>query len=338
MNKLFSLVLTLLLCIGTLTVIAQVVREPMTFESYNNMHQIFKGYPIAVTKADSQTFKITYQVVKMFKGDESIKQVTALSTIDPNYHDYRDEQIGEAYTQLFFSRYGIGTEQLGGGRLFIGCEGGNDLECLENYTPRCDRYEQAKFILDNGHETGYVKNYYYKFNGYKEMVFQWLPLGLEAEGYLKDGRAHGLWKYYEKDGKLKREVIYQEGIRIGSVALSENGISLSFGTQKLQYAYSFDNDNNLVRYSKTEYKSDNDSVNFPGYLDTESIEYYSNGMIKIWYTDKWVDNKYTVDKKEYYENGNLKEEGQIWAGEKIGIWHYYDENGNLINTQDHSKK
>lgn len=41
--------------------------------------------------------------------------------------------------------------------------------------------------------------------------------------------------------------------------------------------------------------------------------------------------------KKYYQNGNLKAEGEIKLDLKLGIWQYYDEKGNRVNTQDHSK-
>ena len=277
---LFLIQIVLLLNISIFTTIAQ-PRKPFTFESYNRIDLIFKGYPIAVTKVDKNNLKITYQVLKVFKGDQTLQQVTGFTLIDPYHPEVQAQQIGVEYTNLYSASGG--AEKMGVGRMLIGCEH-NDLDCLENYTPECDNYQRAKFILDNGHKTGYVKNFYYKFNGYKfdgkKRVLQWLPLEIEAEGQLKEGQAHGLWKYYDEDsGKLKREVIYQEGTEIGSIYHSEDGIGLRFGTPKLQYGYSFDKYNNLISYSKTEYKPDNDSLG-TRYGNNEHIEYYSNGKIK----------------------------------------------------------
>lgn len=342
MNNFFFLLLTmLLLCANCPNLNAQAcmraVTEPLTFESYNRMQLIFKGYPIAATNIDEHTVKITYQVTKMFKGDESIKQVALLVVRDYIHPDWQEQQLGETYTQLMSCSFGMGSEQLRAGLLLIGCEN-DDLNCIENYTPRCDRREQAKFILDNGHKTGYAKNYYKKIKrvDVKMQLIEWEPLGLEAEGNLKNGQAHGLWKYYDKNGKLIRETIYQNGLEVGDIYHSEDGNDLSFGNQKIKYTYSFNNNNNLIRYSKKEYKPDNGSLSFLGYLSSESEEYYSNGGLKISY--KWHEDKNTLEKKEYYENGILKEEGQIQTSEKIGLWNYYDENGNLTKTENHPKK
>ncbi|MBP9142660.1 MAG: hypothetical protein OT643_10770 [Bacteroidetes bacterium] len=303
---LFLIQIVLLLNISTLTTNAQ-VRKPMTFEEYNNMYLIFKGYPSEVIKLDDKTYKVTYQITKLFKGTTDLKQITILASKEQLYHSYPEQQVGEEYSHFFTARYGIGSDELRVGYMFLGCEH-NDLACLENYTPEDDKYQRAKFILDNGHKTGYVKNFYYKFNGYKfdgkKRVLQWLPLELEAEGQLKEGQAHGLWKYYDESGKLNNETIYEKGIKVARTSYSENGCSFEFGSHKIKYAYSFDNNNNLITYSKIEYKPDNDSL-FQDYLNSEYIEYYSNGKIKKLANSKWIDNKHMKEQKDYDENGNL---------------------------------
>ncbi|MBK7526673.1 MAG: hypothetical protein IPI59_03775 [Sphingobacteriales bacterium] len=148
---LFLIQIVLLLNISTLTTNAQ-VRKPMTFEEYNNMYLIFKGYPSEVIKLDDKTYKVTYQITKLFKGTTDLKQITILASKEQLYHSYPEQQVGEEYSHFFTARYGIGSDELRVGYMFLGCEH-NDLACLENYTPEDDKYQRAKFILDNGHKT-----------------------------------------------------------------------------------------------------------------------------------------------------------------------------------------
>ena len=49
-------------------------------------------------------------------------------------------------------------------------------------------------------------------------------------------------------------------------------------------------------------------------------------------------NSYSEMYKEYYPNGVLKEKGILFGEVAIGIWHYFDEQGSLVNTIDEDKK
>lgn len=42
--------------------------------------------------------------------------------------------------------------------------------------------------------------------------------------------------------------------------------------------------------------------------------------------------------KDYYLNGNMRESGMRLSNVKLGVWKYYDENGNLTNTIDEEAK
>ena len=42
--------------------------------------------------------------------------------------------------------------------------------------------------------------------------------------------------------------------------------------------------------------------------------------------------------KDYYLNGNIRESGMRLSNVKLGVWKYYDENGNLTNTIDEEAK
>jgi len=50
-------------------------------------------------------------------------------------------------------------------------------------------------------------------------------------------------------------------------------------------------------------------------------------------------NSYSEIYKEYYPNGILKEKGKLFGEEtSIGMWHYFDEQGNVVKTVDEDKK
>ena len=53
--------------------------------------------------------------------------------------------------------------------------------------------------------------------------------------------------------------------------------------------------------------------------------FYENGNLKFEQNLKDRKGRY----KGYYPNGQLEEEGEIFQGEKIGVWRYYNEEGKL---------
>ncbi len=63
------------------------------------------------------------------------------------------------------------------------------------------------------------------------------------------------------------------------------------------------------------------------------INYYPNGQLKE--VGTYMDNRVEGPIKQYYENGNLKAEGTFahWR-KKVGKWNFYDQDGNLIRSQN----
>lgn len=53
--------------------------------------------------------------------------------------------------------------------------------------------------------------------------------------------------------------------------------------------------------------------------------FYENGNLKFEQNLKDRKRRY----KGYYPNGQLEEEGEVFQGEKIGVWRYYNEEGKL---------
>jgi antitoxin component YwqK of YwqJK toxin-antitoxin module len=69
----------------------------------------------------------------------------------------------------------------------------------------------------------------------------------------------------------------------------------------------------------------------------ENFEYFSNGQLKIVSRTVYINNKSTSTGKtgvykEFYENGNLKLQGQYKTDRRIGLWKWYKENGEF-NTE-----
>ena len=68
---------------------------------------------------------------------------------------------------------------------------------------------------------------------------------------------------------------------------------------------------------------------------TYQKEYYDSGQLK---EEGWVLDDKKVDYwKFYFENGNLKQEGSYKKGQKIKYWYFYSENA-LIDKEGHFKK
>lgn len=62
--------------------------------------------------------------------------------------------------------------------------------------------------------------------------------------------------------------------------------------------------------------------------DLENIKaFYENGRLKFEETIKNRKGKY----REYYPNGQLEEEGEVFQGEETGLWKYYNEEGKLLS-------
>jgi len=62
------------------------------------------------------------------------------------------------------------------------------------------------------------------------------------------------------------------------------------------------------------------------------VNYYEDGTLKEIGT--YVDNRIEGPIRQYHPNGNIKAIGTYkhWK-KKIGVWKYYDEDGNLIETE-----
>ena len=69
--------------------------------------------------------------------------------------------------------------------------------------------------------------------------------------------------------------------------------------------------------------------------DMENVKaFYENGNLKFKQNLKDRKGKY----RGYYPNGMLEVEGEVFQGDEIGLWKYYNEEGNLLKTEYKSQK
>ena len=69
--------------------------------------------------------------------------------------------------------------------------------------------------------------------------------------------------------------------------------------------------------------------------DMKNIKvFYENGNLKFEQNLKDRKGKY----RGYYPNGHLEAEGEVFQGEEIGLWKYYNKEGNLLKTEYKSQQ
>ena len=69
--------------------------------------------------------------------------------------------------------------------------------------------------------------------------------------------------------------------------------------------------------------------------DMKNIKvFYENGNLKFEQKLKDRKGKY----RGYYPNGILEVEGEVFQGDEIGLWKYYNKEGNLLKTEYKSQK
>lgn len=69
--------------------------------------------------------------------------------------------------------------------------------------------------------------------------------------------------------------------------------------------------------------------------DMENVKvFYENRNLKFEQNLKDRKGKY----RGYYPNGILEVEGEVFQGDEIGLWKYYNEEGNLLKTEYKSQK
>ncbi|MGH1384361.1 toxin-antitoxin system YwqK family antitoxin [Kordia sp.] len=181
-----------------------------------------------------------------------------------------------------------------------------------------------------------------------------------------EGRKHGKWTFYYKDGSLKFVSNYHCGFKQGNfITYRTDGIlkhsefyhegSLitereyhENGTLKIliQYTYVYDENKDsgreVVSYTKTEFRDDSTIKSIKRVTDSDSSnekgiykEYYPNGFLKI--SEELVNDFREGVYKEFYDNGHKKYEGEYIDEERVKKHHYYDRAGEMTKIESWDK-
>jgi len=151
---------------------------------------------------------------------------------------------------------------------------------------------------------------------------------LSDEVTLKDGKPHGLYKEYHKNGQLKEEVTYNNGEIIGpGKQYNTNG--------QLEKEVTFFKSGKIYGHYKEYMYHDNGQLSQEetykdGKLDGPGKQYNTNGQLE--YEGTFKDGEIYGHYKQYMYHDN----GQIWwvtiyndGGERDGLDKTYNENGQL---------
>ena len=131
-------------------------------------------------------------------------------------------------------------------------------------------------------------------------------MGLLEESYYSDGKKHGNFTKWYKNGRKQETGVFSNDIRQG------------------KSTWYFENGSMAAEYNYTD-----------GQIEGDAATYYPNGKVSA--SGKYNKGLETGLWKEYYENGNLKAEGNYVNGEKEGIWKNYDENGKFTKNSKYVK-
>ncbi len=191
-------------------------------------------------------------------------------------------------------------------------------------------------------------------NGKKQGVWKKYEQGkLVYEGQFKDNIPYGTFKYYHKNGKLKSETNFIQGVhKVKTIIYYENGHKASEGNfidqqKDGEWRYFNQNDSllkieNYKNGSKNglwkTYSSENGKLlEECEYLDGQRNgihrTYYTNGNISL--EENFVKGKTNGKSTAYYPNGNISLTGNYHLGWREGEWHQYDIKGKIRTTSEY---
>lgn len=190
---------------------------------------------------------------------------------------------------------------------------------------------------------------------YNKMV---TSIGGDSIRYTKDGyNAQGWQEDYYKSGKLLHKGFYVDGaIKIFKNYYENGQIERNFVNTdpkrcKLEVFYEDGKPRSVINYfdGNAQNQYDYYKNGSPEYIEEndKDIEflykrnsYFENGLPASMF--ELVDKKSKkYIKKEFYENGRVKEEGgmlfrkDLGDYQKEGVWTYYDEKGNKLKTESY---
>lgn len=176
---------------------------------------------------------------------------------------------------------------------------------------------------------------------------------LRYEGQFKDGRCHGEFKYYDEDGNLQATNEFdQTGEKALNKTYSPNGRMIATGYYLNQHKdgewryYSKDDgilllvENNKdgqvdgwsKMYNPETGKLAEETFFVNGQREGECRKYYDTGILLM--ECQYHNNLLNGPAKVYYSNSSIKEEGSYVGGEKSGKWKTYNEDGDLVSTDE----
>lgn len=204
----------------------------------------------------------------------------------------------------------------------------------------CDRW--SKQVTDNlevANEIQILKQFsdIFKNKSSGEFTFTNSKNIVVAKGHYKEGVAVNTWQHFYPNGVIKATFDLTQNITSqympNGFIKSRSTINGNIGYYELFSAKT----NGQLIYTDNEVKNDT------GLVMTVS-EYYDNGKMKNLSSNVIINVKngsYSGgrigDYKEFYENGNLKLQGQYQTNKRVGLWQWYHENGEFNTETDYKE-
>lgn len=204
---------------------------------------------------------------------------------------------------------------------------------------------------------GFFKNCNYQTN--RTGIYK-MGCGTGKKNSIRNGKRHGIWKWFYKNGKIKSltnyhcdfvqgtSFSYYENGKIETVEFysgdeiltsqyfNENGILEEYTFYTYEYnkkeSRTLKTTKKFIYYEDGKLKSKQQIIEKPKNIEIEIYnEYFKNGFLKI-------EAEYENDEKngiyrEYYENGNVKYEGFYKKGIPVKKHYFYKENGKLLKIE-----
>ena len=155
-------------------------------------------------------------------------------------------------------------------------------------------------------------------------------------GTYENRKKNGIWTVYNQSTKSKDSLTYLNGqltSRKRTDSLNRVTENTIFTNDSILGTYNQYVKNNSFRY-KIEYKSlKNNKYSF-----TILSRYSDNGNLNLINRERKIRNETFSHTLTYYHNGNLKSEFFIHNEKRIGVWKWWNKNGELCQIDDYSKK
>jgi len=148
--------------------------------------------------------------------------------------------------------------------------------------------------------------------------------GIETEGHFLKGLKDGTWRTYDKQGRLREETRYKRGRWFGDYkSFHPNGqveSLVTFGPGEVRTGIGRSYYPNGTLASEQPYRN--------GRVNGTERRWFENGQLRI--EAPAVDGMAHGRTRRWHKNGQLQSEGMFSAGERVGIWSEYDEEGKLV--------